>query len=99
MSLPKETTVTCDQCHKAHPFTDWESLNVTLDAECKQQLLKGQLTQFTGPACGWSGEVLYPMLYHDMEKRLMIWLWPAEGDPEAAAMPSPTSILDNCLPQ
>lgn len=82
MSRPNRTTVTCKQCGAQQPFTAWESLNVTLNPKEKEELLKGTLTQFTCSKCNWSAEVTYPMLYHDMQKQLMIWLWPAGGEPD-----------------
>jgi hypothetical protein len=87
MSMPKQVSVTCKQCAKEHSFTAWESLNVTLDRDAKGQLLKGDLTRFKCPDCGWSGNVFYPMLYHDMERQLMIWLWTGSGDPDIASIP------------
>jgi hypothetical protein len=94
MSMPRQVSVTCEQCAKQHPFTAWDSLNVTLDRDAKDQLLKGELTRFKCPACGRSGNVLYPMLYHDMEKHLMIWLWPAAGDPDMSSVPAMGSMND-----
>jgi hypothetical protein len=92
MSMPRQIPVTCKQCAKEHPFTAWESLNVTLDRKAKDQLLKGDLTRFECPDCGWSGNVVYPMLYHDMEKHFMIWLWTESGDLEPTSVP-PTQLM------
>jgi hypothetical protein len=94
MSLPQQIPITCEQCRKEHPFTAWQSLNVTLDPDTKQQLITGELTRFQCPDCGWSGSVLYPMLYHDMGKNLMIWLWPAEGDPDTSSLPVMGPMVD-----
>ncbi len=94
MSMPHETTVTCKRCGTTRSFIVWESLNVTLDREAKQNLLKGELTRFTCQKCGWSGLVVYSLLYHDMEKHLMIWLWTDAGDPDAKAVPPATLMKD-----
>ncbi len=87
MSMSRQISVTCKQCGKEHPFTAWESLNVTHDRDFKQQLLKGQLTRFTCPDCASSTHVLHPILYHDMDKRLMLWLWLEKGEPDTAFVP------------
>jgi hypothetical protein len=34
------------------------------------------------------------MLYHDMKKQLMIWLWCAPGDPDSAAAPAAGFMKD-----
>ena len=94
MSRPNQTTVTCKQCGAQQPFTAWESLNVTLNPAEKEELLKGTLTRFTCAKCNWSAEVTYPLLYHDMEKQLMIWLWPAPGEPDVRGMPFRSSMRD-----
>ena len=94
MSMPRQVSIKCEQCAKVHPFTAWDSLNVTLDRDAKDQLLKGELTRFKCPDCGWSGNVLYSMLYHDMEKRLMVWLCPVTGDPDESPAPIMSSMED-----
>lgn len=48
--------------------------------------MKGDLTRAVCGKCGWSGDVVYPMLYHDMEGHLMIWLWPRTGEPETGGL-------------
>jgi len=78
MSKPQTTRITCQHCGASHDFTIWNSLNVTLDREEKESLLNGTLTRFTCPDCQWSTEVVYPLLYHDMEQRVMVYLWPGE---------------------
>ena len=80
MSRPAIDTITCKGCGGQQQFTSWESLNVTLDPERKRGLVNGDLTRFVCEKCGWSSEVAYPLLYHDMEKHLMIWLIPPGGD-------------------
>lgn len=80
MSRPTLETITCKDCGWQQAFTFWESLNITLDPEKQRDLVTGDLTRFTCEKCGWSTEVVHPLLYHDLEKRLMIWLVPPGGD-------------------
>jgi len=54
----------------------WQSINVTLAPSLKEKLKSGELTTFECQRCGRKTEVLYSLLYHDMAKRLMIWLLP-----------------------
>lgn len=72
MSLPSQETIACKQCGHEQEFTIWHSINVTLNPELKEQLLTGQLTTFTCEACGTRAEVVWSLLYHDMEGELMV---------------------------
>lgn len=81
MSIPETTAVECSACGHSQPFTLWKTLNVTLDKEQKQELLNGRLTTSTCEKCGATANVVYPMLYHDMARRFMVWLWSEPGDP------------------
>ena len=49
-------------------MTLWESVNVKLDPNLKDDLLKQRLNVFFCEKCEWSGSVDVSMLYHDMEK-------------------------------
>jgi hypothetical protein len=84
MSMPQSQLLTCPKCGHQQQFVIWQSLNVTLNPQEKEQLLNGSLTRFICEECTNSVQVNYPLLYHDMEKQFMIWLWPAEGNPETA---------------
>jgi CpXC motif protein len=79
--LSRRTTIpiNCPACGRAHKFGAWQSLNVTLDPQEKPRLLDGSLTRFTCEGCGHHADVVYPLLYHDMEKQLMLWLLPEGG--------------------
>jgi len=84
MSMPQSQLLTCPKCGNQQQFVVWQSLNVTLNPKEKEQLLNGSLTRFTCEKCKNSVQVNYPLLYHDMEKQFMIWLWPGSGNPETA---------------
>jgi len=60
----------------------WESVNVSLDPELKRKLMSGELTRFTCDACGHTADVVYSILYHDMEKQLMVWMVPSGEVPQ-----------------
>ncbi len=81
MSSFHEQTLPCPRCNTPSPFTIWESVNVTLDPELKEQLLSRELFRFTCPACQETSELVYPLLYHDQQRKLMVWLLlPDEND-------------------
>src|SRR4030095_5029035 len=46
-----------------------------------------ELFRFRCPECGAATQVLYPMLYHDMQRKLMIWMIPDDGSGAATKPP------------
>lgn len=72
MSQREFTTVTCPQCGHSQEFLVWPSLNVSLDPDEKPRLLSGALHRFTCEQCAAQTEVSFPLLYHDMDRKLMI---------------------------
>jgi hypothetical protein len=86
MSRPVSESIDCPACGKASPFTRWASLNVTMDPDQKEKLLSRELVRFTCPSCGETADVVYPLLYHDMQGQFLIWLLPysPEGEPTEA---------------
>jgi hypothetical protein len=79
--------VECPSCRASSPFTVWRSLNVTLDPDKKQPLLDGELFLFTCPSCSEKTRIIYPILYHDMQHKLMIWLVPTDESGETHEPP------------
>ena len=77
------TEITCPECDLEQLFTVYNSVNVSLNPDAKERLINGELTVFTCDACGHQFEVVYPMLYHDMENKFMIWM-----DPECRLDPN-----------
>jgi hypothetical protein len=85
-----EQNIRCPACNAESPFTIWRSLNATLNPEAKQSLVAGELLRFTCPDCGAATQFVYPLLYHDMQRRLMVWMIPDEnGKPAEPDAPAP----------
>lgn len=73
----------CPECNSEQEFTIYDSVNVTLDPNAKEKLINGELNIFSCDTCGYKVEIVYPMLYHDMDGKLMIWLDPEDRlDPD-----------------
>lgn len=87
MSSPIQNNITCRGCGRQQDFIVWNTLNVTLDPDRKGELVRGELTRFVCEKCGWAGDVVYPLLYHDMNQQLMIWLVPPAGKTETSKLP------------
>jgi hypothetical protein len=87
MSMTSEINVKCKLCGAEQQFPISSTVNVTQNPELKPKLLKGELTRFVCEKCGWSGELVHPLLYHDRAKKFMIWLWPEAGEPDSSTLP------------
>lgn len=81
MTMRSTTPVSCPGCGHEQEFTVGQTLNATLDPDLREQLLSGQLTAFTCGSCGRQADIVYPLLYHDMTRRLMVWLVPGDEQP------------------
>jgi len=58
-------------------------LNSSLNPEAREALLDGSLLRFQCKDCGEASELVYPMLYHDMERSVMLWLVLSREETEA----------------
>ena len=91
-----QQNIRCPRCNAESAFTVWQSLNVTLNPNEKQSLMSGELLRFTCPGCGAVTQFVYPLLYHDMERRLMLWMIPDNADGTQAApdtsVPAPGEV-------
>lgn len=94
MSLPTVEIVTCPKCNHEQEFAVWASLNVSNDPLLKKQFLSGELNKCVCKECGHEAMVEHPVLYHDMEKKLLVWLSSNEEPPSADFDPSLPSMKD-----
>jgi hypothetical protein len=78
MGQPTTIQVTCPACGHEQTFQAWQSINATTEPDLKQRLLDGELTTCTCGGCNREAHVTFGLLYHDMEKRVMIWLVPGD---------------------
>ena len=76
MTKLSTTDLVCPECGSEQEFTLYDSINVSLDPDAKEKLVNGELTIFTCDECGNQVEGIYPMLYHDMDHKLMVWMDP-----------------------
>jgi hypothetical protein len=81
----REEQVKCPSCSQPGVFRIWDSVNVTADPELKDRFLSADLNTFRCEGCGQETQIWYPMLYHDSEQGLMIWLMLNDEAPPALA--------------
>ncbi len=91
MSRPQQTDLLCPRCGRQNTVTLWESVNVTVDPELKDQFLQGALTSFECVDCGALVGLEANLLYHDMDQQLLLWLCPAD-DQDSGPTPEPVAM-------
>lgn len=64
----------CLNCKKNSTIVMWDSVNVYLNPELKQDLMDSKLFQFTCPFCKFPAKLEYPLLYHDQANKFMIYM-------------------------
>jgi CpXC protein len=74
MSLPSETKISCEKCGHVFKATIWQSVD-TGDKQLSEAFLRGDVNVLTCPQCGVSGFSQTPVLYHDLERQLMVWVY------------------------
>lgn len=74
MSMSKIVNIQCPACKKDGEFEVWESVNVTLQPELRNRLLTHDLFTYVCPHCKQQLVVAYSCLYHDMDRKFMVYL-------------------------
>ena len=76
MSKHHMEKLTCPSCHHDGDFEVWDSINTVLDPEMKEKVLNQSIFLYTCPNCGETFRLNFPILYHQMEDLVMIYLVP-----------------------
>ena len=82
MSLTREIELTCPVCGEDYTATIWSSVNATLSPELKTKICDGTLNEVYCSHCGFDMPIPGRLLYHDMGKGLMFYVWPSANDDE-----------------
>jgi len=90
MSLISKKTITCSHCGSQDEITVYRSINVADDPELKEKVKDGSAFVWQCPHCGQANLAKYESLYHDPERKLMVWLIPT-GDMPAGEMQAITN--------
>lgn len=74
MSKSTNRKFKCMKCGEVYDINTYDSVNVSLDPDIKERCLSGDIFHFECPHCHNSYMLSYPCLYHDQEKKFMVWL-------------------------
>lgn len=68
-------------CECGEEFEAWvyKSVNVSVDPELKDLIFTPRFNATECPACGVPADANIPFIYHDMEKKFWIWVYPEEA--------------------
>ena len=85
MSIVTEGKAPCSKCGQQNTIKVYRSINTSEDPHLKEKVKDGSLFLWECPHCGQVNLARYETLYHDPEKKLMVWLVP-EGDVSESQM-------------
>ena len=85
MSEKEIKRIKCPKCGALHDFEIWVRVNTDLDPVLKGKVRSGELFRTQCPSCGQKIDVVYPCLYNEMEKKVMIYYAPGKKAMEDAA--------------
>ncbi len=64
--------ITCPKCGSISEQKIYQSVNINLDPNMREEVLNGNVFKFHCPSCKASLSIYYPLLYHDMNNKFMI---------------------------
>ena len=79
MSLTRQVRAACSRCGEENILSAYYSVNVAEDPELKARVKDGSLFMWECPHCGTRNLLRTEVLYHDPDKKLMVWLLPGDS--------------------
>ena len=84
MSQQRDYTIRCPKCGQEQPVTLYDAVNVQTEPALREQVMLNQLNRVQCAGCALAFRVDKPVLYHDPERRLLVYWVPAPPGAEAA---------------
>ncbi len=76
MSLERPVNIACPKCKAEQEVIIWESLNVQVTPEAKEELFKGNINVFRCRSCGFEAHIPVDFMYHDMALKFVVQYFP-----------------------
>ena len=70
--MENKIELVCPECNEKFNVDIFTSINVQMDKDMKNRVLSGKLFDIECAHCHSKFHIPYPVLYHDMEKKLLI---------------------------
>lgn len=85
MSIESEYTLTCS-CGRMFHADLYDTVNVTAEPELRSCILERSLNVVECPRCHRRAYVDKPFLYHDMDRELLLYIYPEACAPQEAGL-------------
>lgn len=79
MSTQMTEEISCPQCGAAVKTELWPGVDAVRNPELKARVLNETMFDWRCPECGYAARFLYPFLYHDPNRKFMVYLSPNGG--------------------
>ncbi|MFZ7133831.1 MAG: CpXC domain-containing protein [Eubacteriales bacterium] len=76
MSIVKTEQILCTNCQKSSNYHIWSSININEDIHLFNDIMDQKLFQWRCPYCEEYYHIYYPCLYHDIQKKFMVYFLP-----------------------
>ena len=74
MSITATALAPCSRCGEKTEITIYKSINISENPELKEKIRNGSLFIWECPHCRQANLARYETLYHDPDRRLMVWM-------------------------
>lgn len=101
--MPK-VQMNCPRCRQPIQAEVEQLFDVGADPQAKQRFLSGQSNQANCQSCGYQGPLTMPVVYHDLEKELLLTYFPPElglplNEQERLMGPYITQVVNRLVPE
>jgi len=101
--MPK-SQIKCPRCQQPNIVLIEQLIDVSAEPESKQRFLGGSTNHVNCSACGYSGNLATPIVYHDNEKELLLTFFPPElgvplNEQERIFGPLVNKVVDKLAPE
>lgn len=80
MSTQITKDVSCPHCGAAVKTQMWPGISAAENPELREKILNETLFDWECPQCGYKARFVYPCLYHDKDRKFMIYVVPNGND-------------------
>lgn len=80
MSTQISKDVSCPHCGAAVKTQMWPGISAEESPEMREEILNETLFDWKCPECGYEARLVYPCLYHDKDRKFMIYVVPNGND-------------------
>jgi len=84
LSIQEQREITCPNCGQKQTMTIFNSLNISLNPEHKNDLFAGKINRFNCQHCAHNSLIPVPFLYHDMDRKFAVHYFPATAIKKAS---------------